>query len=127
MNKIDLIYKRSKWRPSLVMCVNNMVIKQNIAAFRANPIPTYLAWTARWFVRRNPDHIHYFDLRESEAFLSDAAKGFGSCVTVPSAALQLAYYMGDAPVIIVGVDHAFDTLGGCAGYEKRIGEARTEI
>src|SRR3546814_5396031 len=77
MNKIDLIYKRSKWRPSLVMCVNNMVIKQNIAAFRANPIPTYLAWKARWFVRRKPDHIHYFDLRESEAFQSDAAKGFG--------------------------------------------------
>src|SRR3546814_17463551 len=75
-------------------CVNNMVIKQNIAAFRANPIPTYLAWKARWFVRRKPDHIHYFDLRESEAFQSDAAKGFGSGVTVTYAALQMAYYMG---------------------------------
>src|SRR3546814_12916529 len=88
MNKIDLIYKRSKWRTSLVMCVNNIVIKQKIAACRANPIPTYLAWKARWFVRRKPDHIHYFDLRESEAFQSDAAKGFGSGVTVTYAALQ---------------------------------------
>src|SRR3546814_2972441 len=96
------------------MCVNNMGIKQNIAAFRANPLPTYLAWKARWFVRRKPYHIHYFDLRESEAFQSDAAKGFGSGVTVTYAALQMAYYMGADPVIIVGVDHDFDKVGGYA-------------
>src|SRR3546814_15375905 len=87
------------------------------------PIPTYLAWKARWFVRRKPDHIHYFDLRESEAFQSDAAKGFGSGVTVTYAALQMAYYMGADPVIIVGVDHDFDKVGGYASYEQRQGDA----
>src|SRR3546814_6077610 len=81
------------------MCSKNSVNKQNIARFRSNPIPNELAWNARWFVRRKPDHIHYFDLRESEAFQSDAAKGFGSGVTVTYAALQMAYYMGADPVI----------------------------
>lgn len=122
MNKIDLLYKRSKWRPSLVMCVNSMVVKQNIDQFRANEIPTYLAWKARWFVRNKPEHIHYFDLRESEDFQGDATAGFGSGVTVTYAALQMAYYLGANPVIIVGVDHNFDKVGGYATYEKRKGD-----
>lgn len=122
MNKIDLLYKRSKWRPTLVMCVNNMVIKQNIDQYRVHKIPTYLAWKARWFVRNKPSHIHYFDLRESEDFQADAVTGFGSSVTVTYAALQMAFYMGANPVIIVGVDHNFDKVGGYASYEKRKGD-----
>lgn len=122
MNKIDLLYKRSKWRPSIVMCVNNMVVKQNMDAFRYHPIPVYLAWKARWFVTKRPQHLHYFDLHNSDEFQTDAIRGFGSSVTVTYAALQMAYHMGADPVIIVGIDHNFDKVGGHATYEKRVGD-----
>lgn len=122
MNKIDLLYTRSKWRPSIVMCVNNMVVKQNLDAFQKNSVPVYLAWKARWFVKNRAKHIHYFDLHSDEEFQTDATKGFGSGVTVTYAALQMAYYMGADPVIVVGVDHNFDKVGGYATYEKRVGD-----
>jgi hypothetical protein len=50
MNKIDLLFSRTTWRPSLIVCVNNLVAQQNRAAFAAIDIPVFLAWKCRWFM-----------------------------------------------------------------------------
>jgi hypothetical protein len=119
MNKIDLLFARVKWRPSMIMCTNNLVVRQHGKQFSTMDIPIYLAWKSRWFLRKKSKNIHYFNIKQEDDFCSDVVEGVGAGATVTYAALQFAYYMGCNPVIIVGVDHSFDKTGGSFTYEKR--------
>ncbi|MBO6609853.1 6-hydroxymethylpterin diphosphokinase MptE-like protein [Altererythrobacter sp.] len=122
MNKIDLLFSRSDWRPTMILCVNNVVVQQHRDSFLTSEIPVYLAWKSRWFVRGKSQSVRYFNLFDSEEFSMDLPAGVGSGATVTYPALQFAYYMGADPVIVVGVDHNFDRSGGSNIYEKRIGD-----
>lgn len=122
MNKIDLIYPRTIWRPELVVCLNNLVAKQNQDVFAASDIPTFVGWKARWYLRpENRRKLHFFNTNLSNAFSTDPLKGFGSSATVTYIALQMAYWMGADPVILFGVDHSFKYTGPESTYQKREG------
>lgn len=119
MNKIDLIYPRLKWRPSIVLCTNNLVAAQNQDAWAQAGVPVYLSWKCRRLIRRElRREFSYFLSMATREFSLDAAHGVGSAGTVTYAALQFAYYMGANPVIIVGVDHSF--AGAREGKENLI-------
>lgn len=121
MNKIDLIYPRVSWRPTMVLCVNNMVVKQHSDVFEKSNIPIYLAWKSRWFARRTESsRIRYFNTSLDDSFSTDITCRVGSGVTVTYMALQFAYFTCANPVIIVGVDHSFDKTGDHV-YERRTG------
>lgn len=122
MNKIDLIYPRTTWRPELVVCMNNLVAKQNQDVFASGDIPTFVAWKARWYLRpENRKKLNFFDTTLSNAFSTNPVQGFGSSATVTYIALQMAYWMGADPVIIFGVDHSFKYTGPELSYQKREG------
>lgn len=125
MNKIDLIYGRTSWRPNLVVCANNLVARQNQDSWVAAGIPVYLSWKCRYFVRRgNRAKFSYFLSHSSNEFSADITEGVGVAGTVTYTALQFAYFMGADPVIIVGVDHNFS--GSQDGRENVI-ERRTGV
>lgn len=119
MNKIDMLFPRVNWRPSMIMCTNNLVVRQHSNQFAALDVPVYLAWKSRWFLKKKSANIHFFNIKEKEEFCVDAVAGVGAGATVTYAALQFAYHMGCNPVILVGVDHNFDKTGGSNIYEKR--------
>lgn len=122
MNKIDLIYPRTQWRPSLVVCLNNVVAQQHQDNFVASDIPVFVAWKARWLIRKqNRNKLSYFNTTISNRFSSNALHGFGSSATVTYIALQMAYWMGASPVILFGVDHSFKYIGPKSTYQKREG------
>lgn len=122
MNKIDMIYPRTTWRPEVVVCLNNLVAKQNQDVFASSEIPIFVAWKARWYLRtNNRKKLNYFDTSLSNAFSTNPAIGFGSSATVTYIALQMAYWMGANPVIMFGVDHSFKYTGPDATYQKRKG------
>lgn len=123
MNKIDLIYGRVKWRPSLVVCTNHLVAQQNAEKFLMNPVPVYLSWRTRWFIPGQfKDKLNFFLEKVDIPFSHDCAKGIAGGATVTYAALQLAYYMDADPVIIVGLDHSFDSKGPAHNIERRTGQ-----
>ena len=122
MNKIDLLFGRTSWRPDMMLCNNNMVVIQHRDQFALSTIPIYLAWKSRWFIRRNSQSIHYFNALQTEAFQTDIPHRVGSGATVTYTALQFAYFMGADPVIIVGVDHNFDRSGDVNAYERSKGD-----
>lgn len=125
MNKIDLLYARTNWRPNLVVCANNLVARQNQDSWVSASIPVYLSWKCRYFVRQElRGKFSYFLSRNSSAFSTDITDGIGSAGTVTYTALQFAYFMGADPIIIVGVDHSFS--GAQKGRENVI-EKRTGI
>lgn len=123
MNKIDLLFEKTPWRPELIVCVNNAVVQQHQEAFAASQIPVFLAWKSRWMMRRElRGQVNYFDLTASNAFSTDAPRAFGSSATVSYIALQMAYWMGADPVIIFGIDHSFKFTGDKSTYQKREGD-----
>lgn len=123
MNKIDLIFERTAWRPSAIVCLNNVVAIQHQEVFAASPIPTFVAWKSRWFLKRkNRKVLRYFNVRESNDFVINPIESFGSSATVTYIALQLAFLTGADPVIIFGVDHSFKYSGEASTYQRRTGE-----
>lgn len=123
MNKIDLLFSRSPWRPSLVCCTNDIVVRQHWRAWQALNIPILLSWKSRWHIpMSHRNQFDYFLNLPSPDFSPNAAQGLGWGHTVTYAALQLAFFMGCDPVVLFGVDHSFVQGKGASGdYERRIG------
>ena len=122
MNKIDLLFYRVKWRPDLIICTNNLVIKQHVHQFLKNGISVYLSWKGRWFVPAGSrKKLNFFNSLNTTEFSKDLVHGVGSAGTVTYTALQFAYYMGSDPVILFGVDHSFAFEGNPNEIAKRKG------
>jgi hypothetical protein len=122
MNKIDLLYERSVWRPSLVVSVNTSVIRQHHAQMLGAGIPVWLPRKARYFVPQAVrPAFNWFHLRPTADFSTDLARGAGFGATVTYTALQFAYYMEADPVIIVGVDHSFAVTGDTPNRYETLG------
>lgn len=123
MNKIDLIFERTSWRPDIIVVTNNLVVRQHCGKMAEHGIPCYLSWKSRWFVPRNlRQRFRYFLDKVAPGFQRDIARGLGASATVTYAALQFAYYMEADPVIIVGLDHNFSYSGNPNDYRKREGK-----
>jgi hypothetical protein len=112
MNKINILFDRTTWRPDVIVCTNNLVARQNKSFYLSSKIPILLSWKCRWFINSKiNDNIKYFLSLPVRKFSKNLVHGVGSSGTVTYSALQLAYYLGCNPVIIVGVDHSFAVTG----------------
>lgn len=122
MNKIDLLFKRVKWRPSYIVCTNGLVVKQHADVFAQSDVPILLSSKNKRSMPRKTKNVSYFLSNISRDFNPNFSDGVGSAATVTYTALQLAYYMGANPVIIFGVDHSFKYEGKANDIAKREGE-----
>jgi len=112
LNKIHLIFDKTTWRPDLVLCTNPFVVENWQDTFISSGIPTGLVWKTRHKVRQeNRNKFTYFLHRLLGHFGDDISSGLDAGATVTYAALQFAYHAGADPVIIVGLDHKFETQG----------------
>ena len=111
MNKINLIFKKVTWRPSIIICTNGMVIKQNKEFFKSSDIPVFLDFKACFFGIRGKMVNYFYTSRKSD-FTLDFGKSVGWGYTVTYQALQLAHYLGANPIIIFGVDHNYNVEKG---------------
>jgi hypothetical protein len=122
MNKIDLIFNRTKWRPNLIVCLNNLVAKQHETSFIKSQIPVLMAWKCRWMLKNRKNTIfNYFNLSVSNKFSYNVKKEFGSSATVSYIAMQLAYFIKANPIILIGIDHNFKYDGPDSSYQIRTG------
>lgn len=123
MNKIDLIFKKTSWRPSFILATNSLVIKQHVVNLTKLNIPCYLSWKSRYFVPKPlRKYFTFFSESGSSKFSHDITVDVGLSATVTYTALQFAYFMEADPIILVGVDHNFSFDGNPNEYKKRKGE-----
>jgi hypothetical protein len=111
MNKINLIYETSTWRPDIITCINGLVISQNKEFF--NKTNTILIVPVKAFYlgitpRKN---VIYVNLTDKVKINENFKKSVSSGCTVTFTALQLAAYLHPKTVNVVGLDHNFS-------YEK---------
>ena len=111
MNRIYLAFPEWGFPTSYFVSINDLVIEQSAAEISAQAMPKFLTWRARRYVEKTESTIFLHTTYERPKFASDVRGRVWEGATVTYVALQLAYYMGFDPVILIGVDHSFTSQG----------------
>jgi len=126
LNKINLLFDRSSFRPNCIVAVNPLVIEQNKDFFNDTEISLFLDSVGAqkgWVnARRNVAFLHSGG--NPNGFAKDCSMSINQGYTVTYVAMQLAFHMGFKNVALVGADHSFATKGAANKTVK--GEAVDE-
>ena len=109
LNKINLLFDRSDFRPSAIVAINRFVLQQNADFYNATQIPLFLASEASKSVPMR-DNVHFVHVTNF-SFARDCSVSVTAGFTVTFAALQLAFHMGFTRVALIGCDHDFAEKG----------------
>jgi hypothetical protein len=110
LNKINLLFSKSNFRPSSIVSVNRLVLEQNAGFFNSTDITLYLANRAADIIKCR-DTVRYLHLITSPRFARDISGSVNEGATVTFVALQVAFHLGFETVGLVGCDHNFATKG----------------
>ncbi|WP_300520250.1 6-hydroxymethylpterin diphosphokinase MptE-like protein [Aliiroseovarius sp.] len=111
LNKIHLGLPRFGFYPRYLVAVNDRVIAQEAAAFRAMTCIKFLTSRAADLLSQDALTYHIHTTGLGGRFYRDITMGVHEGHTVTHAALQIAYYMGFSEVVIIGMDHRFEAHG----------------
>ena len=111
LNKINLIFDKTPWRPDCIVAVNQKVMEQNEAYFHQSDIPLYLNRRLLTASGRHPQACYLNCQLPSGQFSTDASQGVSQGFTVTYVALQLAYHFGAKETAVIGCDHNFAAAG----------------
>lgn len=111
MNRIYLMFPELGFPTTYYLSVNSLVIEQCAADIRALPVPKFVSWRSRRWIRPVDDLMFLHTTYTGPKFAADARGRLWEGATVTYVALQLAFHMGFSEVILIGVDHSFTTQG----------------
>jgi len=111
LNKINLLFKRSDFRPSVIVAVNPHVIEQNAEFYNKTELPLFLDSNGKRWVEFH-ENVHFLhSAGGSGNFAKDCSISVSQGHTVTYVAMQLAFHMGFKEIALVGCDHSFTTKG----------------
>jgi hypothetical protein len=111
LNKINLIFTKTVFRPSVVVAVNLHVVSQNAEFYNSTHLPLFIDHRCRHLIkfRRNIHFLH--SVPQMRKFARDCSVSVVEGATVTFVAMQLAFHMGFTKVALVGCDHSFSHTG----------------
>jgi hypothetical protein len=127
MNKINLIFKRTKWRPWCIISINGLVVNQNKEYFNTTDLKLFLPVKSRYLGIKKRENIFFTYETKNETFVANISDGLGAGHTVTYSALQLAYYLGANPVYLIGVDHSFSYDGKANDIQIQSGDDKNHF
>lgn len=110
LNKVNLLFSRSEFRPSCVVAVNPHVIEQNADFYNQTALPLFLDSVAHTRIAHR-ENVHFVHSSHQAKFARDCSISVSQGATVTFVALQLAFHMGFRRVALVGCDHSFAVKG----------------
>lgn len=111
MNRFYMAFPELGFTSSILLSVNDLVIEQCADDFRALPIPTFVSWRSRKWIKP-AENLHYlYTTYDLPRFSGNAAGRLWEGATVTFVAMQLAFHLGFKQVILIGVDHSFASQG----------------
>lgn len=111
LNRIYILFAALGFATTYFVSVNRYVIEQCADEITQLPCQKFISWTARRFLPLASD-LAFIRSRQSPGFYVDVARqGVWEGATVTYVAMQIACYMGFQRVILIGVDHSFQTEG----------------
>jgi hypothetical protein len=112
LNRIYLLFPDLGFSTTYLVVVNTLVIEQCAREMKDLAIPKYVTWRGRRWLSEDPGTIFLdTDYTPPATFSPDASRRIYEGSTVTYVALQLAFHMGFEEVILVGVDHRFQSQG----------------
>jgi len=110
LNKINLLFDKTSFRPNCVVSVNGLVLEQNAAFYNQTDLPLFLDSYASAFVKGRPN-VAFVHTNTFPRFARDCTVSMFQGFTVTYVAMQLAFHMGFRSVALVGADHTFASKG----------------
>ena len=110
LNKINLLFSQTRFRPSCIVAVNPFVIEQNADYFNETAIPLFLDEYATKYIDSRKNIIFLHSARVTR-FARDCSWSINQGYTVTYVAMQLAFHMGFKEVALIGADHNFSIKG----------------
>jgi len=112
MNRIYLGFEEMGYETSFYVSINNLMIEQCAGDIKYLKIPSFVSWRGgkRWLTPQKNLFFLYTTYTEPK-FATDIRNRIWESATVTYVALQIAFYMGFEEVILIGVDHNFETKG----------------
>jgi len=112
LNRIYLLFDEIGFATTYHVAVNRLVLEQTTGEISNLSIPSFISWKSRDLIEFHPNMIFLRAVyRYGPSFFNDIADGIWEGMTVTYVAMQIAYYMGFEKVILIGVDHNFETKG----------------
>ena len=111
LNKLNLLFDRTAFRPSCIVAVNPYVIQQNQAFFNETRIPLFLDRCGLRNGIRPHSNMVFLHSTGIPKFARDCSISIFQGHTVTYVALQLAYHMGFQNIALVGCDHNYTATG----------------
>lgn len=128
LNKINLLFDKSDFRPSAIVAINSYVIDQNKHFYSDTDIPLFLdagnAVDSKIRKNHNTIFIHTADV---SSFSQNCNFSIFQGYTVTYVAMQLAYHMGFESVALVGCDHDFVEKGSANTLKVAQGEDQSHF
>ena len=115
MNRIYLMFPGLGFSTTYLTVVNDLVIEQTAGELAALSLPKFLAWRSRRHfpanlpMNRLPTFL--YTSYTGPRFATDVRGRVWEGATVTNVTLQLAFHMGFQQVILIGVDHNYNTKG----------------
>lgn len=110
LNKIYLLFDKFGFETSYLVAANPYVIQQAARELSSLSVPQFIAMWGRQFIQKR-DNVLFLRENSQSHFMQDITKGVCIDCTVTYVAMQIAYYMGFETVILIGVDHSFESKG----------------
>lgn len=112
LNKINLLFDKTSFRPDSIVAVNPFVIEQNLSFFNHTEIPLFLDSSGKSIGVKSRDNVAFLHSAQVKGeFSRDCSLSVFQGCTVTYVAMQLAFHMGFTQVAIVGCDHYFSSKG----------------
>ncbi len=111
MNRIFLAFPELGFETSVLLSVNDLVVEQSAREIQSLPIPKFVSWRARRWLQPAENLYFLYTTYTGPKFATDVTGRLWEGATVTYTAMQLAFYLGFATVILIGVDHTFVTKG----------------
>jgi len=115
MNRIYLMFPELGFSTTYLTVVNDLVIEQTASDLAALSLPRFLSWRSRRFFSRELRPLRLptflYTTYQTPKFSSDVRGRVWEGATVTNVTLQLAFHMGFQQVILIGVDHNYNTTG----------------
>jgi hypothetical protein len=112
LNRVYLLFPRLGFSTTYFVAVNTLVVEQCAEEIKQLGMPKFITWRARRAMRGD-EQVTFLDTDYTgEAnFSGDVTGRVFEGSTVTYVALQLAYHLGFSEVILMGVDHSFQSAG----------------
>jgi hypothetical protein len=110
LNKIHLLFDKLGFETTYLAAANPYVIQQAAKEISNLSMPRFIMLWGREFIKKN-ENIIFLRENRHHLFVKDMTKGVCIDATVTYMAMQIAYYMGFKTVILIGVDHFFESKG----------------